>query len=127
MNPDTFLANLRAEMGTIASVGITRIAIQPLASGVVDVAAWSDLYEGELLVQLVPSSGGTPLPIGKVSVPAGGLEPLTATVTTSRGALDAAPDIAAGRFSVRLLAGSARAASDAFALSVRVEIELMAF
>lgn len=124
VNPATFLAQIREQMPTIDSVGITRIKLVPgTATGV---AAWADVFQGELLVQLVPE-GGQPVQVGKVTTPTGGLETLTVTVTTDRTTLDGSPAIAEGRFSVRLVGGTPRAASDAFALDVRAEVEFMAF
>ena len=127
VNPDNFLANLREQMGTIESVNVTRIALVASNTERVEVSKWADVYTGEVLVQLVPSSGGAPILVGKVNVPAFGLDPLSPSVQTSREALDAVPDIAAGRFSVRLTAGTPRAATDAFKLPIRVEIEFIAF
>lgn len=127
VNPDTFLAVLREKMDTIASVNVLRITLEASNQERVEVSKWADLYQGELLVQVVPSSGGAPIQIGRVAVPEFGLDPLSPTVTATREALDAAPDIAAGRFSVRLTAGTTRSASESFKLPVRVELELIAF
>jgi len=126
VNPDTFLAQIRGQMASIESVSITRVQVEALGNGAVDVAAWSDVYQGELLVVLVPTSGN-PIQVAQVSVPTSGLATLTATVTTSREALDAVPDIAAGRFTVRLTGGTGRAATDTFALTARVSLEFIAF
>ena len=122
--PGTFLAQIRDEMPTVDSVGITRIKLVPGAA--TGVAAWADVYQGEVLVQLVPE-GGQALAVGKVTAPATGLDTLTVTVTTDRGTLDRSPAIAEGRFAVRLQGGTPRAAGDAFDLNVRTEIEYMAF
>jgi len=127
VNPDTFLANLREQMGTIESVDVLRIELRASNEERVEVSKWADVYQGEILVQLVPSSGGAPVQIGRVAAPEFGLDPLTATVTTRREVLDGVPDIAAGRFSVRLTAGTPRSASDSFKLPIRVELELIAF
>ncbi len=127
VNSDTFLASLKERMGEIESVNVTRISIEPSPSGVEGVTAWSDLYQGELLVLLLPAGGGPAQQIGRVTVPESGFAALSPLVTTTRQALDAVPDIAAGRFSVRLSAGSTRTAADTFSAPIRVEIELVAF
>jgi len=126
VNAETFLAQLREQLPTIDSVSLLRVKVEAMPTGAVDVAAWSDVYQGELLVVLVPQSGA-PIQVAQVTVPESGLAILSATVTTTQGALDKAPDIAAGRFSVRLTGGTTRAASDTFALTARVELEFLAF
>ena len=67
VNPTTFLAQLRERMGDIESVDITRMTISIGSSGVEDVAKWSDVWNGEVLVHLVPT-GGPPMPIGKAAL-----------------------------------------------------------
>lgn len=126
VNPDTFLAQVREKMATIDAVSITRIKIDALDNGAVGADAWSDILSGELVVTLVPQSGN-PIEAAHVTVPASGRDVLVTTVTATRAQLDAAPDIAAGRFSVRLSAATPRQASDTFALTARVEIEFIAF
>jgi len=124
----SFLANIREKMGTIDSVKLSRIELRPAVTDTENVDAWADAYTGELTVQLVPASAaGAGVAVGKVAVPASGLELLAPQVTVTQEQLDASPDIAAGRFTVRLTAASPRAAGDTFLLPVRVELEFIAF
>jgi|GEM_PF-2665722 len=126
VTPETFLTQVREKMSVIDSVSIARVKIEPLANGAVAADAWSDVVSDQLVVALVPASGD-PIEVAHVAVPTAGREALLATVTATRAQLDAAPDIAAGRFLVRLSASTPRAASDTFALTARVEIEFIAF
>lgn len=126
VTPETFLVQLEDKASSITSVNVSRIELAPGANGVEGVVAWADVYQGELLVQLVPS-GGSPVQIGRVEVPATGLDELSVPVTTNRSALDSAPNIAAGRFAVRVTAGTPRTAGDDFQLPLRAEIEFQVF
>jgi hypothetical protein len=127
VTPQTFLTQLGDQMSTISAVDINFIKLRASPGADANIESWSELYQGELLVQFVPAGGGSAVQVGRVAIPATGLAELDATVTASRASLDAAPDIAAGNFAVRLTAGTSRAADDQFKLPIRVEIEFAAF
>jgi hypothetical protein len=126
VNPSSFLATARDKIGRApTSVDLLRVRLSA-GNGVDGVAAWGDVVSGPISVTLIPDSG-SPLEVATAALPASGLEPIEARVTTDRDSLDLAPDVAAGRFSVSVAAASDRAAEPDFTLPVRVELEFVAF
>jgi len=126
LNPDTFLSAVRERLGRpIESVELTRLA---LAAGttVEEVDRWNEVFDGPVTVSIVVA-GSPPITSGLLTIPASGLGPIEGRVSVSRATLDRFPDIAAGRFSVRLSGPSTRSVTDAFELPVRVELELLTF
>jgi hypothetical protein len=126
LNPDTFLSSVRERLGRpIDSVELTRIG---LAAGttVEGVDRWSEVFDNEVTVFFVVA-GSPPITAGTLTVPTSGLGQVTGRVRVSRDTLDRFPDIAAGRFSVRLSGSSTGAVTDAFDLPIRVELEFLTF
>ena len=126
LNPDTFLTSVRERLGRpIDSVELTRIG---LAAGttVEGVDRWSQVFDNQVTVSLVVA-GSPPITAGTLTVPASGLGPVEGRVSVSRETLDRFPDIAEGRFSVRLSGPSAGSVTEPFDLPVRVELEFLTF
>jgi len=124
VTPERFLPTVRERVGRAAnSVDLLRVRLEAgtSASGV---ASWGEVFSGPLTVTLVPATG-TPLNVATAAI-VPGLAAIEGDVTTDREALDRLPDIAAGRFTVRISGLGSRAADAApFSLPVRAELEIV--
>ncbi len=126
LNPDTFLTSVRERLGRpIDSVELTRIGLQA-GTTVEGVDSWSQVFDNQVTVFFVVA-GNPPITAGKLTVPASGLGPVEGRVSVSRETLDLFPDIAEGRFSVRLSGPSSGAVTEPFDLPLRVELEFLTF
>jgi hypothetical protein len=124
LTPERFLPNVQERVGRAAtSVDLLRVRLE--AGTATGVASWGEVFDNPLTVTFVPATGAPINVATGALVP--GLAAIEMDVTTDREYLDQLPDIAAGRFSVRLSGVSARTSDEVFTLPVRVELEFVAF
>ncbi len=125
VTPERFLPNVQERVGRPAtSVDLLRVRLEA-GTGATGVTAWSEVFSGPLTVTIEPANG-SPLTVAMATL-VSGLGAIEGEVTSSRESLDTLPDIAAGRFSVKVSGESARTSGASFTLPVRAELEFVYF
>lgn len=122
--PASFLTAVKEKFGRdFERVELSAVRIKAQNAGV---AAWSDIYSGEVSVALIPASQAAAIVVAKGTPPAGTAE-LAPTVTAGPKALDAFPDIAAGNFRVQVSGATPKGSGDSFSQTVTIELEFLVF
>ena len=123
--PDAFVPAFRDKNSVgPSSVSVLSVELLPQLQSADNIAAWADLFVGEITVSLVTADGR--IALSRVATPADGFANLSMSVIAGDGALDRFPAIAAGDFTVEISAGSPRDGSSTFKAFVSIVIEFLA-
>lgn len=124
LTPATFLTRVETELDRdVTHVDLLNVTLSlPTPNS----PPWSALFGATMTVSLVPDSTGAALAVASATPPADNSD-VAAKVSVSRATLDQFPDIAAGRFKVRLSGDAAGDIASDVSQAVLVRLELSAF